>query len=119
MVLSLETDCLTSLYLMLLSSTSCLQQIASYNHIECILFTTHLNRLCRTTRYTLSTIDTTSPITAIANSTSKAMITPSLSSELQSLQLHASVENNTPLHTRNAQVQHCFAKSYISTFFSS
>ena len=58
-------------------------------------FITYLCCLCRTTRNTFITIETTSPITAIANNAAKTMIMILLSLELPSL--HASIENNTPL----------------------
>ena len=77
---------------MLLSLTSYLQQIVSYSYIECILVITHIDCLSFTTRNTLITIETTSPITAIANIVAKAMITILLSPELSSLFTIASVE---------------------------
>ena len=76
--------------------TSYLQQIVSYNYTLCILVTTHLDCLSFTTRITIITIETTSPITAIANNAIKAMITPLLSPELPSLL--ASVEKDISLY---------------------
>ena len=84
MVLSPDSDSLTSLYLMSLLLTSYLQQIVNYSYIVCIIVTTYPDCLRRTTKNTLITTEITRPITAITNSVTKMMFIPLSSSELSS-----------------------------------
>ena len=82
-------------------------------YVECILVTTHLDRLHCTIKNTLITIEITSPITAITNNVAKPMITPLLTSE--SSPLLSSNKNNKATHSvfQLASYILCNAGSYI------